>query len=358
LKFRSAALLAFAILFATSALAHELGATRVEARFHRNGTYTVTFRVDPESLVSRLEFAAGLELSDRLTPQQRIVRLRQLAPELLKDVAIEFDGHAVKPSLRVDPATGKNGAAEAVVTLFGDVPRGARTFRWRYDLLFSKYVLTTAREGDANVTTEWLTPSDWSSPVSVEHPSQIRKRIALQYLALGFTHIIPRGLDHILFVLGIFLLTTRLKPVLAQVTAFTVAHTLTLGLSMYGIVALEPRIVEPLIALSIVYVAIENLVTKSVHAWRIALVFAFGLLHGMGFAGVLRELGIPRAHFVTALLSFNVGVELGQLTVIGLAFVLVASWARHRDWYRARVVIPASLVIAATGALWVVQRIS
>ena len=112
-------------------------------------------------------------------------------------------------------------------------------------------------------------------------------------------HILPKGLDHILFVLGIFLLSPRWKTMLLQVTAFTVAHSITLGLSIYGIVSLPSRIVEPLIALSIAYVAIENLLTRELKPWRLALVFMFGLLHGLGFAGVLRELGLPREEFLT-----------------------------------------------------------
>ena len=120
-----------------------------------------------------------------------------------------------------------------------------------------------------------------------------------------------------LFVLGIYLLSGRARSVLWQVSAFTVAHSITLGLSMYGVVAVSPRIVEPMIALSIAYVAIENIFLSELKSWRVALVFAFGLLHGMGFAGALKELGLPRSEFVTALLTFNVGVEAGQLAVIG-----------------------------------------
>jgi len=178
-----------------------------------------------------------------------------------------------------------------------------------------------------------------------------RLAVIRQYLTLGFTHIVPRGLDHILFVVGLFLLTTRIKPLLAQVTAFTVAHSITLGLTMYGFVSLSPRIVEPAIALSIAYIAIENLLTTELKPWRVAIVFAFGLLHGMGFAGVLRELGLPRREFLTALVSFNGGVEAGQLFVIAVAAVVFAP-----KW-RARVVVPASLAIAATGLFWTVQRL-
>ena len=110
-----------------------------------------------------------------------------------------------------------------------------------------------------------------------------------------------------LFVLGIYLLSGRARSVLLQVSAFTVAHSITLGLSMYGLVSVSPRIVEPMIALSIAYVAIENIFLSELKSWRVALVFAFGLLHGMGFAGALKELGLPRSEFVTALLDLQRG---------------------------------------------------
>jgi len=115
--------------------------------------------------------------------------------------------------------------------------------------------------------------------------------------------------------------------------------------------------VEPLIALSIAYVAIENVMTSELHAWRPFVVFGFGLLHGMGFAGVLQEIGMPRSEFLTALVAFNVGVEVGQLTVITLAFVLTGLWLRKKPWYRQRFVVPASLMIAAIGLYWTVERV-
>jgi hydrogenase/urease accessory protein HupE len=179
----------------------------------------------------------------------------------------------------------------------------------------------------------------------------------LQYLRLGFLHIVPQGLDHILFMLGIFLLTTQLRPILVQVTAFTVAHSVTLGLTMYGIVSLTPRIVEPMIALSIAYVAIENIVTARLTPWRPVAVFGFGLLHGKGFAGVLTELRLPRGEIIPALVSFNVGIECAQLSIIAAAFFAVAVWARKRWWYRSRFVQPVSGLIAATGLFWTVQRV-
>jgi hypothetical protein len=111
-----------------------------------------------------------------------------------------------------------------------------------------------------------------------------------------------------------------------------------------------------MIALSIAYVAVENLFTNELKPWRLALVFSFGLLHGMGFAGVLHDLGLPRSEFLTALVAFNVGVEAGQVSVIALALAAVAYWRSNGAVYRRFVVQPASLLIAATGIAWTIQR--
>ena len=179
--------------------------------------------------------------------------------------------------------------------------------------------------------------------------------VVINYIELGFLHIIPRGFDHILFVIGLFLMSPGRKQLIWQISAFTIAHTLTLGLGATGAVRLPANIVEPLIALSIVWVGVENLLTNKHYRWRIVVVFCFGLLHGLGFAGVLREIGLSGAHFYVALVSFNLGVELGQLTVIVLCF-LVVGWAmRHSGYYR-RVVVPASCVITIVAAYWVLQR--
>ena len=220
--------------------------------------------------------------------------------------------------------------------------------------------MTIRHAGSGTAATQWLEGNERSVPVALLTRMTAVNRLATarRYLTLGFTHIVPHGLDHMLFVLGIYLLSGRARSVLWQVSAFTIAHSITLGLSMYGVIAVPPRVVEPLIALSIAYVAIENVFLAELRSWRIALVFAFGLLHGMGFAGALKELGLPRSEFVTALLTFNLGVEAGQLTVIAAAFLLVGwSW-QNRAWYRGRVVVPASLAIACTAVYWTIQRLS
>ena len=192
--------------------------------------------------------------------------------------------------------------------------------------------------------------------INYELDQQPGSTIFWKYLLTGFEHIIPLGFDHILFILCVFFLNSGICQIVLQATMFTLAHSLTLGLSMYGIINPPPDIVEPLIALSILFLALENVWTKKVNPWRMALVFLFGLVHGMGFAGALSEMGMPRYAFATALIAFNVGVELGQLSVILFMYFAVAKTFAAKAWYRTRLVIPASLLIAAVAFYWTIER--
>ena len=179
----------------------------------------------------------------------------------------------------------------------------------------------------------------------------------LSWLAVGFQHIIPRGLDHIVFVLGLFFLSTRLSTLLYQVSCFTMAHSLALALATLGIVAVPAAVVEPLIAASIIFVAVDNLHSNTLIRWRLLVVTLFGLLHGLGFAAVLSELILPAENFYSALLFFNLGVEAGQLTVLLLAFAAVG-WLRNWSQYTNRVARPATVTIAGVGAYWLVKRVA
>lgn len=180
---------------------------------------------------------------------------------------------------------------------------------------------------------------------------------ALLYLQLGYRHILPLGLDHILFVLSLFLLSPRLKPVLWQATAFTVAHSVTLGLAMYHVITPPARLVETLIALSILYIALENIFSPRLKKARVGVVFLFGLVHGMGFAGALGQLGLPQHSYLLSLVMFNIGVELGQTTIILGAFFLLGKWLGGKPRYREYVVIPLSAMIALVAAFWTIQRL-
>lgn len=344
------------LFFSSSALAHEIGTARVRAVFHRDHTYRIEVTTAPRSLLNKLEAAAGMPRSPQLPLPMIRLKLQQLAPELQRHASIDFlrgaRATSAASSVRIF------GDDYAVTVRFtGDIPRDAREFVWRYDLAYSTYALTLQNEGDAEAR-QWIEGGERSAPfaLSSEVVPIRRADVAAQYLKLGYLHIVPYGIDHVLFVLGLFLLTTRARPLLTQITAFTIAHSITLGLTMYGVMSLPSSVVEPAIALSIAYVAIENLTTSELRPWRVAIVFAFGLLHGMGFAGVLRELGLPGSEIATALVTFNLGVEAGQLSVVATAFALFAAWHRTKPWYRPRFVVPASALIAATGVFWTVQR--
>jgi hypothetical protein len=181
--------------------------------------------------------------------------------------------------------------------------------------------------------------------------------IVSYYLKLGFQHIIPRGLDHILFVSALCLLSTKIKTILWQATAFTVAHSVTLALSMKNIIVVPSAITEPVIALSICFVAIENILFTELKPWRVLIVFLFGLIHGLGFATALNEIGLPSNKFYTSILAFNGGVELGQILIIVLIFSsIVAAWGK-KDWYRRRIVFPLSAIITLIASYWVLERI-
>jgi HupE / UreJ protein len=206
---------------------------------------------------------------------------------------------------------------------------------------------------------EPVSAGDYSSdvPIELKSPGKWGKLVSMgRYIVVGFHHIIPEGLDHILFVLGLFLFSARIKPLLWQVSAFTVAHSITLGLALYGVVRLPSSITEPLIAASIVFVAVENIFVKEIKPWRYAVVFCFGLIHGLGFASAFANVGLPRENFLIGLVGFNLGVECGQLAVIAGAFLAVG-WFRHRPWYRRAIVIPASSLIALVALFWTVQRV-
>ena len=172
----------------------------------------------------------------------------------------------------------------------------------------------------------------------------------------GFVHVLPLGLDHILFVLGLFFLSRKWKPILYQVSVFTVAHTITLGLATLELISAPSHVVEPIIAASIAVVALENIFFPNYRHSRLFIVFFFGLIHGLGFAGALSAFDLDPTSLVIGLLGFNVGVEFGQLAVITIVFFLTF-WLKGETKYRKIAVVPCSILIALMGIYWTIERI-
>lgn len=356
--------------------AHELRPAIAELSFDGHA-YRVSVRLNLEA------FLAGVDPLHRDTKDSPVSvaydRLRALPPDELRAAfAVKREAFAQALSvmagsvrlpsavlnLDVPPVGDLELVRQSTVVLGGNIPVGADAFILSWRESFGPVAVRLrgpSAPGGAPgeiVQSAYLKGGAQSPPFPVvSAPKQTAIQVFAEYVRVGFTHILPLGLDHILFVVGLFLLSPRLGPLLWQVTSFTVAHTVTLALGMLGIVAVSPAIVEPLIAASIVYVGVENIFTSKLHRWRPAVVFGFGLLHGLGFAGVLAEFGLAREHFVTGLISFNIGVELGQLAVIAICYLVAGLWFGRKAWYRRFVTIPASAAVALIGAWWCVERV-
>ena len=365
---RLALLASLALAGSAVVSAHEFTITPVTIVLTGDGGFQAEIGLDADALALGLPLEADSEevaRAMRELGEGQFERAVQRARDAVHDdIHIAFDSAPADFEVQF-PHQGTLAAAEAdpptvlgaLARITGRVPGGSRELTIR---LPAKYKTVSLQIHSASLETPsnvLLDPGEASPPfplidTGLEVPQQ---GVFSSYLKLGFTHIVPKGLDHILFVLGLFLLSTRWRPLLYQVTAFTVAHSVTLALSMQGVVSLPERFVETLIALSISWVAIENIATSELKPWRLALVFCFGLLHGLGFAGVLSELGMPDGQFLAALLSFNLGVELGQVSVVLMAFAVLGRF-RNLEGYRRYVIFPCSTAIAATGLWWAVTR--
>ncbi len=335
--------------------AHDIGTSQAIATFSNDRSFTIDISVDPEAILTKLEVGTGRDPSGPLPDTERRVRILALKDALLDRIALRFGQERVRPG--ADLILPPQPTQASTLRLTGTAPDGATTFQWSSELILGSYPLIVRRTvGDQTI--EWLDGRQVSQPVDVFRAgAAARAQIAIEYLRLGITRTLDRGLDHVLFLVVMFLLATRWRGMPQQIVAFVIANSMTLGLTMYGAIALPAHIVQLLMAVSVAYVALENLITPDQKRWRVGLVFVFGLLHGMGFASVLRQLPMPRAEFFTALLTFNAGVELAQVSFIVAGMFLLAHWRRQGDLYRQWVVAPASLMIALVGVLLAVQRL-
>jgi hypothetical protein len=354
---------------ARPALAHSFPFTDVTLALRADGTFAVDVVADLDALALGVDASAdsaALAAQIRSMPAAERGRLvAGLGDMLQRRLRVRFDGtpapFAVSlPERDRPPAPGVPPSALGLVArLEGRVPPGAKTVTFFASRAFPPVRLTVIGDDGQARRVEVVERGGTSRALSLTEAMAAPSAAATagRFLRLGFAHILPAGLDHVLFVLGLALLSPRLGPLLAQVTAFTLAHTFTLALAVYGVVSLPSRVVEPLIAASIVYVAVENLFRREASWTRLVLVFAFGLLHGLGFAGVLAELGWPQGRKLLALVSFNVGVELGQLAVIVLALLVLAA-ATRAGVPRRPLERGLSVAVAAIGLVWVVQRLT
>jgi hypothetical protein len=378
------ALSTLAFGFASALRAHEVQPTIGDLTVE-NGQAALVLRINLEAFLAGIDLDQVTDTNDAENAgdydslrAQPAAQIADLAPDLLPGwnglPMLVVDGQAAElRSVGVVMPQDVNIELARVAewTLQADVPDGAQkvTLTWPE----GAGAMVLRQQGVEAPFTGYLAGGETSPEIALAGGgAQTLWQAFGSYIPVGFDHILPQGLDHILFVLGLFFLSTHLAPLLWQVSAFTLAHTVTLALGALGLVTIPAAIVEPLIAASIVYVAVENIFSSGLNRWRPLVVFGFGLLHGLGFASVLGEFGLPEGQFVPALIGFNVGVELGQLTVIALAALVIwlavraASVARletdqtavrsYPVMFRA-VSVTGSLVIAIIGLWWVIERV-
>jgi hypothetical protein len=421
------------LVWTTSAIAHEVRPAIGDISI-AEGKVQFSLTLNGEALVAGADLD-GIEDTDALANSDEVDVLRALPPaelsQRLTDRVQDF-ANAMQFSVDDQPVVlgltgievGEVGNTDlprdTVLTFTADAPAGANAFAVTWPAGMGALVLR--QQGVEEPYTGYLDGGQRTEPIAIGGGDAATGWQTFgTYIPVGFDHILPKGLDHILFVLGLFFLSTRFTPLLWQVSSFTLAHTVTLAMAVLGIVSIPGSIVEPLIAASIVYVAVENMLSDHLSRWRPYVVFVFGLLHGLGFASVLGEFGLPDGQIIPALIGFNVGVELGQLTVIAIAFLLVwyalqvdegrgsvapaqgiygvlaliflglgfaantsgfqevmgasamvffwplaavsalcgvsATLVDHLDAYRRYVAVPASAAIALVGAYWFVERV-
>lgn len=362
-------LVAAIVMMNGSALAHELSPAVADLSFEED-RFELRFEMNVEAVMA--EIGPDHDDTDDSPNAAEYDALRALSADELKERFSAFSESFLGGlDVRTDDVRADLSLGEVDVPDVGDTELAristlkvsgsmesstkALTFAWAKG--FGPVVLRTETDVAEEGYAAFLAGGETSQAIAVEgQEARGLWAVLVDYVGIGFEHIIPLGLDHILFVIGLFLFSIQMRSLLLQVTAFTLAHTVTLALGMLGILTLPGSIVEPIIAASIVYVAVENILSKGVSPWRPVVVFVFGLLHGLGFAGVLTEFGIPDGQFVPALIGFNIGVEFGQLAVIAICFLAVGIWFGKRDWYRNVVVIPGSILVALIGAYWFVER--
>ncbi len=355
----------FALMMALPLVAHEIRPA-VADLFMENGQFRLEIRLNLEAVMA--EIGSGASNTQDSPNAGKYDEFRAMDPTALT-AAFDREAFAANMKVQLDGVAGTANVSEVTIPEVGDLTLirdsnivvtgplgGAETLQLGWDASYGEIIIRLMDE--TNDYNAYLTNGDITDPISTEGATVISFWTNLvNYTIVGYYHILPKGLDHILFIVGLFLMSTQLKPLLWQVTTFTLAHSITLALGVLGILVVPSSIVEPLIAVSIVYVCVENIFMPHMSKWRPVVIFLFGLLHGQGFAGALKEFGLSVNNVASGLIGFNLGVELGQISIILICFLLVGFWFAKKEWYRRVIVIPASTVIALIGAFWVVQRV-
>lgn len=299
-----------------------------------------------------------------LEPKVLRERFRAFEAEFLNSLKLSVNQQEQMLTLtqaKIDIIGYKKRARKTVLTYQASLDEWPKTLTWQYGGIYGDSALRWQiyKQDEYNWSQwQWLRDGNSSGVIDINHPEPLSTAQRFyQFTGIGFDHVIPLGWDHILFIVGMALSSLLWQRLLLLVSVFTLAHTLTLGLAMVGIVEVSARIVEPLIAFSIAYVAVENLISHQSIKRKSVIVFFFGLIHGLGFASMLKEFEMVPDSFLTTLIGFNVGVELAQVAIVLFVVLILLGLRALKLNYRQLAVIPISVIISIVGIWWGIERL-
>jgi len=371
-----AMLLVSLIVGSTAVYAHELRPAVMDIAVSQTDEQKISVELNfiAEAFLANIDLSAVSDTDEsanasrydqiRALPAENMAALiRQNWPELQQAMAITAHDQQMELALddvQIEAQENLALVRETKLLFSGSVPKQFHTVSVHWDKKLGSILIRFLAEEQSADYTEFLLAGGTSKPISLfDRVPPAFHEIVFSYLYSGIIHIIPYGLDHMLFVLALLAVSISLRPLLLQISLFTIAHTITLALASLKIVTFSVPLVETLIALSIVYVGLDNLgnPNQKVGSVRAIIIFCFGLLHGLGFATVLQDFGLPEASFVVGLISFNIGVEIGQILTIlpiwiGLLFFGLSP-RQFRRWFQ----LPVSMIILAISLFWVYERI-
>ena len=365
----------FLTLFSIGAISHEIRPSIADYKIEENILY-FDIRLNAELILSGID-ASNITDTNSSPLSATYDDLRSLTRENLKILLIEsWDDIQSKINLNINEVSTKFELVDINIEANRDfeISRDSilylkyelddddefLTFKWseKYGPIIIREINELKKEDD--LYTEYLQAGLQTDKIFIksENTQSIFKSI-INYFILGIQHIIPKGLDHILFIVGLFFFSVTLRPLLIQVTMFTIAHSITLIFVSVSYINVNPLIVEPIIALSIAYVGIENIFKQYVKEYlRYIIIFFFGLLHGLGFALVLSDIGYQSSKLILNLISFNLGIEASQIFIILSLYVLLGIKFSNKKYYRYIFQVPVSFFIALIGIYWFFERIN
>jgi len=356
--------------------AHEIRPTIVEVIFVTKTQIKVKILVNLETLIIRNtyipkklnKFIENDTYNDlrNIKSKDLSTQFTILLPRFLSRINLKINTFRIRPkvkSISIPPVGDTDLERISTIILTGVTPENARFIRWSWAQEFGPSVIRVSGPKKTNnnppiISAAYVSEGKESDPIFIGNIVKITKVDQfLSYFLMGFTHIIPKGSDHILFIIGLFLLSAHLPTLFWQITSFTIAHSISLALGTISIITVPAVIVEPLIALSIIYIAIENTFTNKLSYWRPIIILVFGIIHGLGFADVLTNLKLESESFFLSLFAFNIGVETGQLLVNLICFMLLGYKFAKKEWYHTKLCRPASIIIGLIGGWWFIQRV-